>query len=550
MLRAIKKTAISIGKILFAPIRALMELGEWVGASARSGAEMDSDEQAESTWVRLLLWPIRAVAGTGRLLLQVIAFPFRAMAVDPRRRKRLLLGLPALSLLLATCVLLSNAWSSKRSTEARYVSAMDGAEADGELKEAQRFAYRMVRQGTRAVPEVSFRYCKLLAADKELERANAIIEVLAPNDAIGYPPAHEQRAIAYANLVARGASVQILPTLLWHLNQAGDRNTEPLLLAWATYYRASNQIDMCIRAVESAARLNPVHAFGLADLYAVKGDSTNVGRAMAYARDEYRRQLAKDPLSTTARIQLAQSLVRLGQLDEADQTIRAGLELLPGNMDLERVQTGLELARYERSSQAGKSEDERLSELQMIMDKLEDPTVVFDRMIKLYNASNQSENRQKIRQVLEEQAAQNPSLAILQFALSVIAILENRTNDAIALLEKTLELDPKLHLAKNNLSWLLSEQSPPQLDRALTLAEEAVAAAPAVPNYRDTLGNVLFLKEDYERAVTELERALALPGMTPESRPKVHAKLAESYKQLGNEELAALHASRSGSQNP
>jgi uncharacterized protein HemY len=91
-------------------------------------------------------------------------------------------------------------------------------------------------------------------------------------------------------------------------------------------------------------------------------------------------------------------------------------------------------------------------------------------------------------------------------------------------------------MAKNNLAWLLAERDPTQLERAIKLSEEAVAALPNMPSYRDTLGTLLLMNGDTNRAITELERAL--PWMPQEERGKLCSKLAKAYETLGNKSLA------------
>jgi Flp pilus assembly protein TadD len=104
------------------------------------------------------------------------------------------------------------------------------------------------------------------------------------------------------------------------------------------------------------------------------------------------------------------------------------------------------------------------------------------------------------------------------FALSVIAVLEEDTDEAIRQLERTLELDPEQTLVKNNLAWLLAARESPDLDRAMELANSAVAKAPQIATYRDTLGTILLKRGDAAQAVTD---ALSVePAVEHESESK------------------------------
>jgi tetratricopeptide (TPR) repeat protein len=546
MLPFLKNAGIVVGSLLYAPVRVLSELWDWVGSAVSAPSEEDSDQPQQPTWLRLLLFPFRLLVGAAEMLGPLLRYPMRGLWADRERRKHLLWGTPSILLLIGCVWFLASQLVFRNDIESRYAKAFDEAESKREITKAKALSSRLLRDGVQASPESSFRYCKLLATENELERANAILDELAPNDAPGYPAAHAQRATAYANLVSRGAGPPYRNLLFWHLSQAGNRNSEAVALAWATYYQSINQTDECARALEPAARANPLHGFTLANLYLSKGDMVNAGRVLRSSRDAFQNMLGRDPLLKSARLQLAQAQLRLEQFDEADQTVEDGLELFPGDPEFRRAKGALELARFERESRTNATEEKRFDQLMKILDNVDDPTVVFDRMIQLYNASGSRENRQRIREVLEEQSRKNDQLAILQFALSVVAILEERKDDAIALLDRTLEMDPQLHLAKNNLAWLLAEREPPDLDRALALAQEAVEAAPRVANYRDTLGTILLLRGQLEQAVTELERAL--PGMPEKSRPKIQQKLADAADRLGDHELAERY--RASSQAP
>lgn len=538
-----------IGELLYAPIRAALELAEWFGLSAQASVRRDPDSLPRSSWNRILLGPFRVLHSIYAALMHALGRvenDTRDEITQHRQRLRsgrLLAAIPALIMgTLAVCVA-SYAVVFSRSVESRYLTQFETAVNDGFVSQANALGSHLIRNGTRSSPEASFQFCKHLAMQKDMDRANAIIEVLAPNDAPGYPPAHEQRAIAYSNILALGASGEVMQPLLWHLNQAGDRNHEPLLLAWATFYRFTGQTELCARALEAASLLNPAHVFPTAELYLAKGNTTNAERVLRYGRDTYRSRLAENTLSKPDRIQLARIQARLGSAEEAETTLKAGLTLHPDDKELLQCMAALELARYEKSTSEKKPIEERIDQLIQAARTIADPSVVFDRMVQIYQESDLPEHRIRVRQFLESALEKDESSAVTHFVLSIIAVLENQPDAAIRYLERSLELAPDQHLVKNNLAWLLTERSPPDLDRALALSQSAVESAPAIATYHDTLGSILLLRRDYPAAVTELERALG--GMPPNQRYKVHRKLAQSYEALGNAELASMHSKRS-----
>jgi uncharacterized protein HemY len=208
---------------------------------------------------------------------------------------------------------------------------------------------------------------------------------------------------------------------------------------------------------------------------------------------------------------------------------------------LRQAQGTLEQAKLLAMQEQKAGETELIEQVMLVMSYPEQQDFALDRMINMYSGMKPT-GRQRIREILEKTAVENPSKPLVHLSLSTIALIEQRNEDAIALLEKTLELDAGLHLAKNNLAWLLAERNPPQMERAIRLAEEAVASLPNSPNYRDTLGTILFQNGDMDRAITELERAL--PNMPNEEKKKIYARLAKAYDSIGNSSLAETYRAK------
>jgi len=129
----------------------------------------------------------------------------------------------------------------------------------------------------------------------------------------------------------------------------------------------------------------------------------------------------------------------------------------------------------------------------------------------------------------EAAAKSRPDSASLRFTLGTLYEAEKRPDDAIAQYEEAIRLDGSLAVAKNNLAYLLADQGK-DLDRALTLAQEAKAQLPDSPNASDTLGWVLFKKGVAGAAVDYLKEAVT--GFPP-NHPDlgwVRYHLAQAYE--------------------
>lgn len=529
-------------RTLLAPFRALSELGGWFGWIAESGIQTDSsDDEVAPLWKRVLLFPVHIGLISANLAWLVLSYPLQGWIHEPSLRKHFLLGLPAVFGALLAIGLLFQQAIRATNTQAMYFAAFEQAEKSKEYGSARLYALRLLHHSENASPESIFRYCKLLAADKDLDRANAILEKLAPNDAPGYAPAHAQRAIAYASMIARGGGPQMLEPLRWHLSHSNDRKDERLALARANYFQASQQFVDWIKSLEMAAKLNPDHWLSIANIMIARRDGKNAHQALILARDSFRRKLSEDPLSIPSRVRLIESLLGLQQFDEAEDTIRVGAAFHPNSVEMKKAKGTLEQARLLAMQTAKRSDDELLEQILLVMTFPEQEEFAVDRMVDLYGEMR-LENQAKIRSLLEQKAKDNPSNAIIQLSLSILALIDQRFDDAQRLLERTLELDSRIHIAKNNLAWLLAERDPTQLERAIRLSEEAAEAAPNVPSYRDTLGTLMFLKGDMNRAITELERAL--PGMPEAERGRICARLAKAYEAVGNISLSKSYQAR------
>ena len=89
----------------------------------------------------------------------------------------------------------------------------------------------------------------------------------------------------------------------------------------------------------------------------------------------------------------------------------------------------------------------------------------------------------------------------------------------------------------NNLAWVLLSAEPPQLDKALSMADAAVKALPQHPEIRETRGVILARLGRWTEALADLEIALAA---FPD-RAYIHDSLADAYQHLGDPDMAARH---------
>jgi tetratricopeptide (TPR) repeat protein len=102
-------------------------------------------------------------------------------------------------------------------------------------------------------------------------------------------------------------------------------------------------------------------------------------------------------------------------------------------------------------------------------------------------------------------------------ALAFVAYHQGNTSEAIAYLEKALELDPENANALNSLGFVLADQGI-RLGRAINYCKRAVTKNPRNPAYLDSLAWCYFKGGRHNEARDLLERALKLGPKIPEIR--------------------------------
>jgi tetratricopeptide (TPR) repeat protein len=103
--------------------------------------------------------------------------------------------------------------------------------------------------------------------------------------------------------------------------------------------------------------------------------------------------------------------------------------------------------------------------------------------------------------------------------------------------ERVLAADPENGSAKNDLAYVLAVNKQ-ELERALTLAQEAQRAQPDVPSITDTLGFVYLQKGLHDPAIQQLRYAIELARAQRRDRPDFHHHLALALAAAGRTDEA------------
>jgi tetratricopeptide (TPR) repeat protein len=141
----------------------------------------------------------------------------------------------------------------------------------------------------------------------------------------------------------------------------------------------------------------------------------------------------------------------------------------------------------------------------------------------------------------ESAVAVRPKAAQLYHLLGVLYELAGDKQKAIKNYELAIRYQPNLGEAKNNLAYLFADAGE-NLDRALDLAQEAKALMPDSVNAADTLGWVLYKRGVPGAAISYLKEAEVGSGPDDPGINVIRYHLALAYENNGDNEaaLAAL----------
>ena len=116
---------------------------------------------------------------------------------------------------------------------------------------------------------------------------------------------------------------------------------------------------------------------------------------------------------------------------------------------------------------------------------------------------------------LEQELAKNPKNATALFTLGMVSSARKDYQKARELYEKLLTLQPDAALAMNNLAVLYAEQFN-DLETAYKLANKARLQAPGDAHIADTLGWILYRRQEFDQAATLLREAALARGDSAE----------------------------------
>jgi Flp pilus assembly protein TadD len=367
--------------------------------------------------------------------------------------------------------------------------------------------------------------------------AAAIMTRLAPADRSGYFPAHLWQAQRLLQAAEPTAADQRLAEL--HLQLAlklhpGEAGAHALL---AQLYWNSARYDEAEPHLVNAAPAAPALYLRLAELHAARKEWGQAAKEADLAVPFFSDRCRFAPQDVPARVFWAEAEMLAGRHADAVHILRAEL----GSADqpvylqtLGRVYASWAAA-VERDAKADPAK-----RLQLIEEGLKYDAGNSELLSALTPERTRPGEAAQTRALLLRLISDGRAPAAANLILGMDAWQRRDFAAARVHWETALRLAPQLNLAANNLAWLLANEKPRDLTRALALIDAALERAPHEPRFRGTRGYILARLGRWREALPEL--IAALPAYRASASH--HRLLNETYKKLGLSELALEHQNR------
>lgn len=376
-------------------------------------------------------------------------------------------------------------------------------------------AVRALRSATRFAPE-STEIMVALGKAHEQEGEHGLA-----NDYFARAVNLSQRAsvevAAYAGYLVRQERWRQADLLLSPLIESGAAGEDILRLAaqvklnmgkWDEAQQIADRLDALGSEKATAA-----HIRGLA--YSGKNEFDEAIRSLT----EFQQSA---PLTLRPMAALVDTYIRAGKRAEAEKFLDSILEMDPKNFHAFLIKGSLH-AYYHEMEQA---EAAFTTVLNQYPDRI-------DGYVRLTQVLAQQKEYDRAARVVEQGLQVFPDNLSLNISRASIQKLSGNLEQSIATYEALLQRNEKLDVAANNLAMLLVEQGTERgLARAAEVAERFRESK--IPHFKDTLGWVLVLREQYADAIPLLKDA---SGALPKNG-EVQYHLGVAYQRSNKPELA------------
>lgn len=307
-----------------------------------------------------------------------------------------------------------------------------------------------------------------------------------------------------------------------------------MLLAWAQRMQGDN--DKAIETMEGLVSENPELRLSLAELYRLTGQTELAMREARAAFDYFDEKCKQKPTRPVDYVKLAAAAEFLGEFRQAIDIVDAA-HLETANPQLAAQAIRFRLAYFEQLENSDAAD--RQLQLRLVTEILARDAENSSVMTYLASlARQQDEVGKAAKEILYEQLTSNSTNTFqIHASLGALAQEDDDLTVAAQHFEQAINIRPNDAVICNNLAFVLANIDDGDLDRALKLANAALANLPNHPKVLETRGEIYFKSGQFSNALTDLEKCLGKAG----DKARVHHYLSQAYHELGNPKLGAIH---------
>lgn len=453
---------------------------------------------------------------------------------DSRSFLSLLRGSPALIMvLLVFGVLIADQTREDTERIFRYERAAAAAVQEEDYDVARVCYDKLVRLDAE---QPRYKYALAVLAEKQdqAEQARRMMSQLAPADRTGFGPAHYW--LANDRLQKEEKTAEDVEFIRIHMlravdDQPGIVNAHAVL---SRIYLVRREPKRAAEHLALVVQRQPSQRLALAMLYAQLGRKEEFVEQARLATKYWRELAEQNPTNVQLRLKWAQCETLLQNHPEAARILQTAMASQQDDRYRQAL-AGVLAAWSDRIPPENLSR--KLELLQQALSLAPESAEVLQRLAPF--AVKENPNYEEVRKQLHEILARGKAQATVHMILGTIATQEDDFEAALFHLEQAHQQNARMPQVSNNLAWVLAHRDPPDLERALKLADVAVELAPRMAAIRETRGVIHIKMKQWKKAITDLE--MALPLLSAAQQKSVHEHLALAYEQIGNEALAESH---------
>lgn len=479
---------------------------DWLSSKWLAIIEEDDDAPPGRNRVRwLLVLFFRAISQSFSATMWLITVPVRGFFLSPANRVRYFRGLPAFfGFCSLVSILVGHAYFRERFTRRYHAQAVSSI-GRKDLADGMLHAKRLVAApSTNQLRENLYLYGILNANLERRDVAEAVMATIAPDGKIGFPPAHQFRALELIQAHLANPSEEILDSLQWHLKHSSFKDKEQRLLLWAQLYRARNDTSKIAETLEEAAQVNPLHYFALSELELKRENTVASRQALERAAEVFSKKVEERPADKVARVRLASAFAKLKRFDDAEKILIAGLEFHK-DQEIRRALAELFVLKFDAMTEKSKFV-EKLSPLMQAVTLDLYSRDIYVRLETLFSRDIDESQRKELQATFERLLVSGFNPAAAHFALGFLASINPEdSTSATWHLAQAQSMQPAIALAYSNLASVLAQPNTERFLEAELFARQAVAGQVQDPAIYAVLGKVLNAKGDFQATIDVLK---------------------------------------------